>query len=357
MKSYFLSIMKDERKTPDVYIVKTVLSLLSLIYLALLQCIYFFYKTKILRSYKMPAKVISIGNITLGGTGKTPFTIKLAEDIKAMGRQPAVLHRGYGNDESHLLEEKLKDIPVLIGKDRVRNAKRASNKLGSDCIILDDGFQHYRIERDLDIVLIDATAPFGNMKLFPRGILREPLTRLENADIAILTKSNMGCNNIASIRELLKQLNNKIEIAESFYQPIDLKKIFTPLDSHNRHRIGQAEESMAVSHIANKRVAILAGIANPGYFNLILEHLGAEIIERFYYPDHHPYSDRDMAYVVKRCLAKGINLVITTEKDAVRLKRLKDIPSEVEILALRIDCKISSNEEAIVGRLHSVFSR
>lgn len=344
INSYILSVMKDERKAPDAYIVKILLSIGSLLYLVLLRCTYFFYKTKILPSYEVPARVISVGNITLGGTGKTPFAIKLAENVRAMGRRPVVLNRGYGDDESHLLEERLKDIPVLIGKDRVKNANRACGELGSDCIILDDGFQHYRIKRDLDIVLIDTTFPFGNMKLFPRGILREPLTRMEDADIAILTKSDMGCDNIASIRELLKQLNKKIEIAESFYQPICLTKIFR-------------DETLSLSYITGKRIAILSGIANPKYFDWMVGNLGAEIVERLYYPDHYQYSHKDMAYVAEKCLAKGINSVVTTEKDVVRLKRLKNISPQIEIFILRIDFRISSNAEAIVGRLHSIFNR
>jgi tetraacyldisaccharide 4'-kinase len=343
IKAYMISIMKDERKTPDAYIVKVFLSIVSLIYMFVSRCIYFFYKAKILRSYKVPVKVISIGNITLGGTGKTPFAIKLAEDVKSMGKRVAVLSRGYGKDESHLLEEKLKDTPILVGRNRVKNATRAHDELGSDCVILDDGFQHYRIRRDLDLVLIDSTIPFGNMQLFPRGILREPLERMEDADIAILTKSDMGRNNIASIRTLLKKANKKMEIAESFYQPLDFRKV-----------VGDKE--MPLSYITDKKVAILAGIANPDYFDWIVSNLGAGIAEKFHYPDHHPYCERDIAHIAKRCLAKGINIVITTEKDAIRLERLKNIPAQIEILALRIDFKINSNEEAIVGRLHSIFN-
>jgi tetraacyldisaccharide 4'-kinase len=287
--------------------------------------------------------VISVGNITLGGTGKTPFTIKLAEDIKAMGRNVAVLIRGYGYDESDLLKEKLRDIPVLIGRDRVKNAKRAFSELGSNCVILDDGFQHYRIERDLDIVLIDMTSPFGNKKLFPGGILREPIIRLRDADIAILTKSDMGRDNIASVHNILKQLNSKITIAESFYKPVDLKNV--------------AKNNIApLSYLINRKVALLAGIANPDYFDWMVRNLGAEIKKRFYYPDHYQYGNGDIAYAVERCSANGVGLLITTEKDAARLKRLRNMPQQIEIFALRIDFRISRNEEAIVDRLHSILS-
>lgn len=338
-----LSIMKDERRAPDAFILKVLLSTASLVYLLLVRCIYFLYKNRIFRSYKVPATVISVGNITLGGTGKTPFTIFLAETVKAMGRRPAVLNRGYGNDESDLLKEKLQDIPVLSGRDRVENAIKASRESDSNCIILDDGFQHYRIKRDLDIVLIDSTYPFGNTRLFPRGILREPLARLQDADIAILTKSDMGIANVDSIREKLMRLNKGIKIAESFYQPVDLKKITT-------------NDVRPLSYITYKKIAILAGVANPDYFGWIVGNIGADVQERFHYPDHHPYSDKDMAYIVKRCLVRDIRLLVTTEKDAIRLKRLKTAPGEIEIYALKINFRFSSNEKDIVDRLHSIFN-
>ena len=343
IKSYILSIMKDERKQPDAYIVKVILSVISVVYKGILQFIYFLYRIRIFPSYRVPGKVISVGNITLGGTGKTPFTIKLAGYIEAMGRKPAVLSRGYGNDESYLIKEKLKDTPVLIGRDRVKNANKASNELGCGCVILDDGFQHYRIKRDIDIVLIDTTAPFGNMKLLPRGILREPVERLKDADIAILTKSDMGFNNISSIHDVLKKLNRKTEIAESFYQPLDLKNAFT-------------SDTAPISYIIGKRIATLAGIANPDYFVWMVEKIGAKIIEKFNYPDHHPYSDKDIADIAKKCLTGDIRTIITTEKDMVRLKKLETIPEKLEILALRINFRFSSNEEKIITRLHSIFN-
>jgi tetraacyldisaccharide 4'-kinase len=344
MKAYILSIMQDERDSIDARVIGAVLSALSAVYLFFLNGLYFLYKRNILPSHKVDAKVVSVGNITLGGTGKTPFVIALAEKARDMRMKPAVLTRGYGNDESHLLKEKLGDMPVLVGRSRVKNAGRAKKELGSDCIILDDGFQHYRIKRDLDIVLIDATRPFGNMRLFPRGVLREPLERLKDADIAILTKSDMGSGNVAHIRNTLKRLNERIEIAESFYRPLGLKRLFS-------------EKLMPLDRVVNKKVALLAGIANPAYFEWMVRNLRADIIERFYYTDHHPYSYGDIASIVKKCLKRDIDSIITTEKDAVRLKRLKNIPQEIEIFALKIDFRISSNEKQVIGRLHSIFSR
>ena len=342
IKSYILSIMKDERKTPDAYIVSFFLEIASFVYLFLLKCVYFLYKKNILRSHKVKPRVISIGNITLGGTGKTPFTITLSENIKKMGRRVAVLTRGYGGDESHLLKEKLEDIPVLVGRDRVKNANKATELL-SDCIVLDDGFQHYRIKRDLDIVLIDATCPFGNLKLFPRGILREPLSRLKDADIAILTKSDMAQGAVDHIRTQLKEINKKIDVLQSFYMPLNLKMILM-------------DETKPLEYARGKKIALLSGIANPKYFDWMVGNLGPEIRERFCYPDHHQYSEEDISSIAKKCFDGGIRLIITTEKDAVRLRRLKNIPDKIEILALRINFRISSNEEAISRRLHSIFN-
>lgn len=355
-KLYILSVMNNKRKTIDGYIVGAALSAISFIYFVLLKCVYFLYGAKILRSAKASAKVISVGNITLGGTGKTPFVIMLAGKAKAMGRKAAVLTRGYGDDESHLLKERLGGIPVIAGANRAESARRTISEFASDCIILDDGFQHHRLKRDLNIVLIDATCPFGNMKLFPRGILREPLSRLKNADIAILTKSDMGSANKADIYERLKNIKGGIKIAESFYRAVDFKKVLS----------GSA---LPLSYIKGKRVALVAGIANPEYFEWMVKNLGADIAERFYYADHHLYNKNDVDKIAKKCAAANVNTIITTEKDAMRSKngasgRLADIfagaaearQKGIELLTLNIDFAISKNEEAIVAGLHSLFN-
>ncbi|MEA3305422.1 MAG: tetraacyldisaccharide 4'-kinase, partial [Candidatus Omnitrophota bacterium] len=308
LKPYMLSVMCDERKKFDAYILRVILAVFSFVYLVLLKCSCFFYDAGILKKNKAAAKVISVGNITLGGTGKTPFTIKLAKKLTAMGKKVSVLIRGYGDDEPHLLREKLGEIPVLIGKDRVKNAERAINELGSDCIILDDGFQHYRIERDLDIVLIDTTCPFENMRLFPRGILREPLSRLKNADIIILTKSDMGAGNVNAIRRRLERINGNIGIAESFYRPVGFKRM-------------NSFESLPLSYIRGRKTAVVSGIANPKYFDWLVGNAGAVLRARFHYPDHHLYRESNLKAITKRCRDLNIDTVVTTEKDAVKLNK------------------------------------
>jgi len=356
-KLYMLSVMNDKRKTIDGYVVGALLLAVSFIYLIILKCVYLLYGRNILRPAEVPAKVISVGNITLGGTGKTPFVIVLAEKARSMGRKVAVLTRGYGDDETHLLKARLCGIPVIAGANRAASARRAINESGCDCIILDDGFQHHRLKRDLNIVLIDATSPFGNMKIFPRGILREPLGRLKNADIVVFTKSDMGSSNRPAIYARLKDIKNDIKVSESFYEAADLKKVFK-------------DAAAPLSYIKGKRVALLAGIANPQYFEWMVKNLGADIAERFYYADHHLYNKKDVDEIAKKCGAAGLNIIITTEKDAMRSKsgdsdRLADLfgasfeakQKKIELLTMSIDFTISKNEEGIVAGLRSLFNR
>ena len=353
LKLYLLSIMKGERKALDARIVGAILSLCAVLYGVIVRCVSFFYKAGIFPSKKVPPKVISVGNITLGGTGKTPFTIMLAERIKQMGKKTAVLIRGYGEDESHLLAARLGGIPVLVGADRYKSAKRAVNEFQSNSIILDDGFQHRRLKRDLNIVLVDTTSPFGNMRLFPAGILREPLERLKDADLCVLTKADMKPKNKPAIYEALKKIKSDIVIAESLYKPSGLKKL--------------SGDVIPTAYIKGKRVALLAAIANPEYFEWMLKNLGAEIGRTFYYVDHHIYTNKDLDSVIEKCAREGINIVITTEKDIMRsnangqqglpdLIRKRAEAERVEFFSLMIDCTVTKNEEGVIARLRSLFN-
>lgn len=355
-KLYMLSVMSGRKKTIDTFIVGAVLAVFSFIYLIILKCVYILYRMKVLRQNEVPAKVISVGNITLGGTGKTPFVIMLAEMSRAMGRKVAVLIRGYGDDESHLLAARLDGIRVISGADRFRSARRAISEYGCDCIILDDGFQHYRLKRDLDIVLIDATDPFGNMRLFPRGILREPFFRLKDADIVLLNKSDMGAYAKPAIYGRLKSVKDNIKVAESLYKAVGFKNVLSG-------------KNLPLSYVKERPVALAAGIANPGYFEWMVKSLGAEIKSGFYYADHHLYNKNNIAHIVKKCAGLGVKTVITTEKDVMRSSgggslAFRDLfagsseamQNGTELLALRIDFVISKNEEAVVRGLRSIFS-
>ena len=198
-------------------IIKSTLSIFTYPYLAVLNTRNILYKNGIIKSIRLPVKIISIGNITTGGTGKTPLVEFTAKYLNEMGKKVAILSRGYGgnnssqesndnvNDECLTLRENLQDVPVLAGKDRVKNGERAIRDYAADCLILDDGFQHLKLKRDLDIVVIDSLNPFGGENLIPRGSLREPLRNLGRADLFVISHCNQ------SNEQTIKSIYTKLE--------------------------------------------------------------------------------------------------------------------------------------------------
>jgi len=330
-------------------VVKPCLLILSYAYSLLVKAHYFFYKVNLLKSYKSQIAVISVGNITLGGTGKTPFTIMLAERLTQKNKKKtSVLIRGYGEDEWKMLEDKLgkHGIKVFVGRDRVKYAKLAL-QYGACSLILDDGFQHHRLRRDLDIVLLDSTNPFGNRRLFPRGILREPLDSLRRADIVVLTKVDKAKENIPAIADEIKKIAPGKTIIKAIHKPKDLFDI----------RTGGEKE---LAFIAGKKVCMLSAICDASYFKHTVEMSRVRIGLEFTFPDHYPYRMRDLNRIFKECKRENIDTIITTEKDAVKLKKLTLTESEFKILALRIELEIIEGEEELddgLHRLHMRYSR
>ena len=308
---------------------------------------------KSLSAKRLPCRVISIGNLTLGGTGKTPAACMVAKAIKHAAKRPCVLIRGYGDDEWRMLEEQLGNIPMIVGKDRVSSGIRACSRLNSDTVILDDGFQHWRVKRDMDIVLIDSTNPFGNNHLFPRGIMREDIKGLRRADIIMLTKTDMaGKGRVRDIKEKLNNPSGSKPVVESIHAPVG----FYNLD--NREREG-------LSVIKDKKVCSLSGIVNNEYFEYTLKSLGADIALKLHYPDHYNYKETDLQSIIKRCKDLGIDTVVTTEKDAAKLKNTVIARSEatkqsgmsqIRILALQIELKVTDGKEILDKRLHTLYS-
>lgn len=310
--------------TPSL-LTKTVLRIISLLYGLVLSFCNFLYKVNIFKPKRIKAKVISIGNITLGGTGKTPAVMALAKKLNGEGRKVAVLLRGYkgknenkggvvsngssillspkeSGDEAYLLAERLSGVPVLVGKKRAKSARIAIDRFGAEVLILDDGFQHRRLARDLDIVLIDAANPFGNGRLFPAGILREPLSALGRADVILLTRTDEAANK-EEIKKRLFKINPLALIIESVHQPICL------LDKEGR------EHPLTI--IKGKKVLAFSGIGRPESFEKMLKDLGAKEVVCLRYPDHHLYRQKDIREIKEK--AKGVEFLISTEKDKVRL--------------------------------------
>lgn len=345
LKQYIYDLMRDKRSDFLSRLVKGHLLILSYIYGFLVKCHNFFYDVNLLKSHKAAGVIISIGNITLGGTGKTPFAIMLAGRLAGNQKEKiAVLIRGYGEDEWKLLEDKLGTIGarVFVGRDRIKTAKGAL-EWGARAIILDDGFQHRRLARDLDIVLLDSANPFGNGRIFPRGVLREPVANLKRADIIVLTKADKGKDNIALIKGELKEISQRQPVIEAVHRPAELFGLWE----------GERREP---SSIGGKRVCVFSGVSDPSYFRHTVEKTGATVELEFIFPDHYPYKKRDLEEILEKCKAAKIDTIITTEKDAVKLKRFATM-ADSRVFVLAIELKITEGEEKLDAEVHRLYMR
>lgn len=344
IKQYLHDLMHDKRNGFLSRPVKLLLLIISYAYGFFVRWNHFFYNVNLLKSYKAAVTVISVGNITLGGTGKTPFVIMLAGRLAQNGKKIAVLIRGYGEDEWKLLEDKLKTIgaKVFVARDRVKAARQASES-GARTVILDDGFQHRRLKRDLDIVLLDSGNPFGNRRLFPRGILREPPLNLKRADIIVLTKADWKEADARATERKVRKILPGTPLIKAFHKPVELVELWK----------GGKE---ALSAIDKKRICIFSAICDSGYFRRTVEKTGAVVELEFIFPDHYLYKTMDLARISRKCKARNVDTVIVTEKDAVKLKGL--IPrAHPGIFALSIELEIIEGEEKLDAELHRLYMR
>jgi tetraacyldisaccharide 4'-kinase len=288
--------------------------------------------------------VISVGNLTLGGTGKTPCVEWLANWCRSHDLRVAILSRGYGteggrNDEALVLEENCPDVPHLQGADRPALATIAVEELESEILILDDGFQHRRLGRDLDIVLVDATCPWGHGWLFPRGLLREPASSLGRADVVLLTRCDM------TSPEALSRLHEEVRR----HAP------GTPITEceHRPTAWVNGARTAPLGAFAGRPVAAFCGLGNPDAFRRTLVSLGAEPIAWRTYPDHHAYSAADVEDLRQWARALPPDAVIaTTQKDLVKIRL--DRLGERELWALRISLHLRAGTEELTRKLETI---
>ncbi len=292
--------------------------------------------------------VVSVGNLTAGGTGKTPCVEAVARFYRGLDRRVAILSRGYGagdgagcNDEALVLEQNLPDVPHLQGADRAALARTAVEELESEVLVLDDAFQHRRLRRDLDLVLIDATDPWGHGYLLPRGLLREPVAGLRRADVIALTRCDQATPDaVRDIRERAGRLAPLALVIEAVHEPAAW-----------RNATG---EERPVEALGGRPVAAFCGIGNPEGFRRTLARLGLEVVAWRTFPDHHPYSRDDIDALRRwaRQQPAGAALV-TTQKDLVKIHL--DRLGERELWALRIRLRVSSGQEALETKLRQVI--
>ena len=308
------------------------------------------YDTQPALTHRVEVPVVSIGNLTLGGSGKTPMVKWVCRRLREQGIRVSILSRGYGSKEGHTndealeLEHALPDVPHLQNPDRVAMAKVAIEELATQALVLDDGFQHRRLGRDLDIVLIDATEPFGFGHVFPRGALREPVASLARADVICLTRSDLVDDSVRSeIRQRVEKLVPKALWCESIMQP----RALLGYDSSCEQTLEEP-----IERLAGSRVFAFSGIGNPRAFHTLLKNLGAELVGETEFPDHHAYSREDVECLAREASDSGAEFVICTHKDLVKvvLPNLGHCP----LRAVTIDSHMTSGEEKLIGLLKEI---
>lgn len=317
---------------------------------------------RILRDTTLGVQVIAIGNLTWGGTGKTPVVEKFARELRDAGRNVAILSRGYrskppplhkslmdrllfrrestpprvvsdgksllldsemAGDEPFMLASNLKDVVVLVDKDRVKSGRYAIERFGCDTLLLDDGFQRWELRgRRHDVVLIDRQQPFGNEYLVPRGSLREPASHLARANTIFITKSD---GRTEDLRKRIASLNPTAPIIECVHHPMYLEDVFTG-------------ERQTLDFIKGRKLASLSGIAQPESFEQSLVMLGGELVYSKRFADHHRFTQQEILNAINRGKKRQAEIIITTQKDAVRFPKLdrRDLP----ILFMRVEINI-----------------
>jgi tetraacyldisaccharide 4'-kinase len=337
---------------------------------------YWLYDLGILRRFPLGCQVISIGNVTAGGTGKTPVTEKFARELTAAGRKVAILSRGYrrkeepwwkrmftqvfepplvvadgkrvlldsevGGDEPYMLASNLPGVVVVVDRNRVKAGRWAIRRYGCDTLILDDGFQYQHLKHSLEVVLVDKTNPFGNGHMLPRGVLREPARHIARADVIFLTKSD---GDSADVIAQIRRFNKKAEIIECRHAPRRLTNVWS-------------REELPLEWLKGKTLTTLSAIAVPAGFENSLRHLGASVIWCGRYADHHRYAASEIIDALNKTADRGAEALITTEKDAVRFPRLESTP--VPCYYLRVDIEIIAGAEnfaAAVNRICNLAGR
>lgn len=363
VETFVLQVILEERPGKRAAMTRAGLFLFSKVFHVAIKLRRFLYDTRLLRDATLGVQVIAIGNLTVGGTGKTPVVEKFARELKDQGRNVAILSRGYrskppplhqrilsrillradstpprvvsdgrnlqldsetAGDEPFMLASNLRDVVVLVDKDRVKAGRYAIEKFGCDTLLLDDGFQYWKLAgRRRDIVLVDFQQPFGNEHLLPRGTLREPPAHLARAHFIFITKSD---GDTARLRARIARLNPSAGVIECVHSPLYFEDVFTG-------------EQHDLDLIRGRKVASLSGIAQPESFEQsLVRQLGAHLVYSKRFADHHRFRQQEVLNAINRGKKKQAEMIVTTQKDAVRFPKLdrRDLP----IVFVRVEIKI-----------------
>jgi tetraacyldisaccharide 4'-kinase len=359
---YAVDVILERREGGRANALKVLLGGFALLYRRAVQLRLGLYRRRLLRAQELGCPVVSIGNLTVGGTGKTPVAEMLARELQNRGRRVAILSRGYksaprpflqrlrrtlgsrrdlfpprivsdsrsvlldsrrAGDEPHMLARNLPGVCVLVDKDRVKSGLHALRHFDSDLLLLDDGLQYQRLRHRVDIVLVDRQAPFGNGHLLPRGTLREPPANLRRASYIIVTKC--GEEPDRDLLADLRRLNRTAAIIECNHAPRHWQDIRTG-------------ERLPLGHLRGKHVGAMSGIARPESFEEAVRDLGARVEITKAFADHHRFTKKEILRFLEWCDRRSLDALVTTEKDAVRFPEIDDPP--VPMLFLRVEIEI-----------------
>ncbi len=338
------------------------LHLNSLLYNGIVQVRVWLYRKRILHDQPLGCLVVVVGNLTVGGTGKTPVVEKFARSLAERGRRVAILSRGYkskseplwhqwwrrishggeppppkvvsdgknvlldsenAGDEPYMLARNLPGVLVIVDKNRVKSGSYAIRKYGVDTLILDDGYQYLPLKGRLNLLLIDKTNPFGNERLLPRGILREPIKHMKRASYVFLTKSDGQPD--GELEDLIRHYNRNAEIIECAHRPSYLQQV-------------NGTDRMELDSLKGRRVGAFSGIATPDSFESFLRELGASVLFTKRFLDHHRFTEKEIEDIFRQASAASLDFLVTTEKDAVRIS--PDLHPPIPLYYLRLEIEI-----------------
>ena len=366
MKDYLYAIITGKMRGVIPSLLIGLLTPLSYIYAVVLRTRDWLYDCRILKQKQLPCRVISVGNIVAGGTGKTPAVIWIAKYLQNEGVQVGVLLRGYGREDRHsilvvsdgkqiltpltesgdeagMIARKLPGVPVVVGGNRYTAGLEVIQlwKHTNGVLILDDGFQQRQLARDLDILTIDSTQPFGTGRLLPTGTLREPKTALRRTDILLLTRTDLAAESIN-----FEQFDQGKQVFQTCHQPTRLYQLNTG-------------EECALDLLEGQRILAVCGIGNPEAFAGTLRQFEPKAVELLAFPDHHHYSLADLNAISARARDIGADIVVTTEKDSQKLEAFAittefSLPESMQFFVLEIELEIRTNPEALKKQLRQI---
>ncbi len=345
MNPFYQNSESPSRKNRG-FLLILVLSFFSSIFLFFYRLRVFIYSYRLKRKKRLEAKVISVGNLDLGGSGKTPMVLHLASEFKKKGKKVVILTRGYkrkekrqeelyGNlenlswelcgDEPFLLALNLPEVPIIINKNRFEAGISAQKKYRPDLFILDDGFQHWSLERDFDLLMVDATSPLSEQRLFPLGRLREPLSALRRADLIVLNQKGNNFS-LEQTFNVIDEHNPSCFVAQSFYEVSEIED-FTK------------ETKVELSSLRGKKTVAFSGIADNLSFEKTLKNLGMVISKHIRFSDHHSYSKKDITHIQDEGKRFKADFFCTTEKDEIKIPKKINFPAPLYVVKIRLKIK------------------